>query len=108
MIAGEIVCNEQIKEICINENRNTITISIENCGDRTVQIGSHYHFYETNYALKFNREITKGYHLNIVAGMSIRVLAGQKMDVELVEFSGAKNIAGFQGKFVQKAGQKND
>lgn len=108
MIAGEIHHNNDVNEIIINKNRKTIIVDIENTGDRTVQVGSHYHFYEVNNALQFDREITKGYRLNIPAGMSIRVLAGKKMQVELVEFAGSKTIIGFQGKYSPTEGKNND
>lgn len=91
--AGEIVCQEG--EITINEGRDTLSIEVVNEGDRPIQVGSHYHFYETNPALSFDRDSTRGFRLNIAAGTAVRFEPGQKRTVELVALSGAKRVFGF-------------
>ena len=95
MIPGEY----KIKpgQIAINAGRETQSTIVENHGDRPIQVGSHYHFYEVNPALKFNREATKGYRLNIPAGTAVRFEPGQKREVTLVLVAGAQRIFGFRG-----------
>ena len=95
MIPGEY----QVKpgQIAINVGRATCCIIVENHGDRPIQVGSHYHFAEVNPALKFDREATRGYRLNIPAGTAVRFEPGQKREVTLVQFSGAQRIVGFRG-----------
>lgn len=100
MIPGEYEI--QNGELELNAGRNTINIKVENSGDRPIQVGSHYHFYETNPALKFDRESTKGFRLNIAAGTAVRFEPGQDRDVELVEISGAKTVYGFRGEVMGK------
>ncbi len=95
MIPGEIETAEG--RIELNEGRKTQTLRVENRGDRPVQVGSHYHFYEVNLALAFNREPTKGYRLNIASGTAVRFEPGQGREVELVEYAGNKMIYGFRG-----------
>ena len=92
---GELIVDDG--EIILNEGRPTLTLRVENSGDRPVQVGSHYHFYETNPALKFDREKTKGYRLNIASGTAVRFEPGQDREVELVEYAGTKTIYGFRG-----------
>ena len=92
----------QAGEIELNAGRNTQVIKIENTGDRPIQVGSHYHFYETNPALHFDRESTKGYRLNIAAGTAVRFEPGQTKDVELIEISGERKIYGFNKKIMGK------
>ncbi|ABD79484.1 urease subunit beta [Saccharophagus degradans] len=87
-------------EIILNEGRARLTITVENSGDRPIQVGSHYHFYETNPALVFDREKTRGYRLNIAAGTAVRFEPGQDREVELVEVSGNKIIYGFRGEIM--------
>lgn len=87
-------------EIILNEGRATLAITVENSGDRPIQVGSHYHFYETNPALVFDREKTRGYRLNIAAGTAVRFEPGQDREVELVEVSGNKIIYGFRGEIM--------
>lgn len=87
-------------DIILNEGRTTLVIVVENSGDRPIQVGSHYHFYETNPALKFDREKTRGYRLNIAAGTAVRFEPGQDREVELVEVSGSKTIYGFRGEIM--------
>ncbi|MCJ8313995.1 MAG: urease subunit beta [Saccharospirillaceae bacterium] len=95
MIPGEYkIKNEDIE---INVGRKTLPITIANTGDRPIQVGSHYHFYETNTALDFDRESTKGFRLNIAAGTAVRFEPGQTREVELVEYAGTKTIYGFRG-----------
>jgi urease subunit beta len=96
MIPGEM----QIKtgEIELNQGRKTITLKIANSGDRPIQVGSHYHFFETNTALKFERERAYGFRLNIPAGTAVRFEPGQEREVELVELAGSRTVYGFQAK----------
>ena len=95
MIPGEIQVADGV--INLNEGRKTLTLRVENTGDRPVQIGSHYHFYEVNPALIFEREQAKGYRLNIASGTAVRFEPGQGREVELVEYAGTKTIYGFRG-----------
>lgn len=95
MIPGEI--QAQPGEIELNVGRETVEIEVANSGDRPVQVGSHYHFYETNPALKFEREKAKGFRLNIAAGTAVRFEPGQSRTVELVRYSGEGKIYGFRG-----------
>ncbi|WP_260861639.1 urease subunit beta [Citrobacter sp. Marseille-Q6884] len=83
--------------IAINAGRKTCTIVVENHGDRPVQVGSHYHFYEVNPALRFDRQKALGFRLNIPAGTAVRFEPGQKREVELVYVAGAQQIVGFRG-----------
>jgi len=96
MIPGEI--QTQAGDIEINAGRPTLKVSVANTGDRPIQVGSHYHFYETNTALTFDREATRGYRLNIPAGTAVRFEPGQSRTVELVALDGARAVYGFQGK----------
>ncbi|NJN75120.1 MAG: urease subunit beta [Synechococcaceae cyanobacterium RL_1_2] len=96
MIPGEIITQEGTIEL--NADRATITIMVGNGGDRPVQIGSHFHFYEVNEALQFDREATKGMRLNIPAGTAIRFEPGDEKEVELVAIGGSREIYGFNGK----------
>jgi len=91
--AGEIVCKPG--EIVINDGRETCTVEVTNTGDRPIQVGSHYHFFETNPALSFEREQTRGFRLNIAAGTAVRFEPDQKRTVELVALSGARRVFGF-------------
>jgi urease subunit beta len=85
-------------EIAINTGRRTLRLTVANAGDRPVQIGSHYHFYEVNEALQFEREAARGMRLNIAAGTAVRFEPGQRRTVELVELAGGRVVVGFQGK----------
>ena len=85
-------------EIELNAGRATLKVKVSNTGDRPIQVGSHYHFYETNSALSFDREASKGYRLNIAAGTAVRFEPGQQREVELVEYAGAKTVYGFNAK----------
>ncbi|WP_456384915.1 urease subunit beta [Desulfolithobacter sp.] len=95
MIPGELVTPDG--EIEINAGRETMRLSVANTGDRPIQVGSHYHFYETNYALVFEREQTRGFRLNIPAGTAVRFEPGQSREVELVAYGGDRCIYGFHG-----------
>ncbi|SEQ53171.1 urease subunit beta [Amphritea atlantica] len=95
MIPGEIQAAKGSIEL--NEGRKTISLRVENRGDRPVQIGSHYHFYEVNPALEFDREQARGYRLNIISGTAVRFEPGQGRDVELVEYAGSRTVYGFRG-----------
>jgi len=83
--------------IAINEGRATVTVEVANAGDRPIQVGSHYHFFETNPALRFDREKTRGFRLNIPAGTAVRFEPGQSRAVELCAFSGKREVYGFRG-----------
>ena len=96
MIPGEYFIDDG--DICINENKKVTTLVVANSGDRPIQVGSHYHFYETNNALLFDRGTTKGFRLNIAAGTAIRFEPGQEREVELVEYAGLQQIYGFNAK----------
>ena len=93
LIPGEIIPEEG--EIELNLSKQVKTVTVSNSGDRPVQVGSHYHFYEANKALIFDREITKGMRLDIPAGTAIRFEPGDTTDVKLVSFSGLRNVYGF-------------
>ncbi len=93
MIPGEIIA--QKGDIEINVGRSTLKILVANTGDRPIQIGSHFHFYEVNFALQFDREKTKGMRLNIPAGTAIRFEPGDEKEIELVTIGGTQEIYGF-------------
>ena len=84
-------------DIELNEDRQLMTIVVNNNADRPIQVGSHYHFFETNHALIFDREMTKGFRLTIAAGTAVRFEPGQEREVELVELAGDRKIYGFRG-----------
>ena len=98
MIPGEIV--PAAGDIELNAGRDILTLSVANTGDRPIQVGSHYHFYETNPALKFERERARGFRLNIPAGTAVRFEPGQSREVELVEYAGEREIYGFRGEIM--------
>ena len=87
-------------DIELNAGRETVTLTVANTGDRPIQVGSHYHFFETNNALAFEREATRGFRLNIPAGTAVRFEPGQTREVELVAFAGTREVYGFQGKIM--------
>lgn len=95
MIPGEIRVAPGV--ITLNEGRETRTVSVANSGDRPIQVGSHYHFYEVNPALVFAREQALGFHLNIASGTAVRFEPGQSREVELVAYSGKREVYGFRG-----------
>ena len=84
-------------DIVINEDRATVTVEVANTGDRPIQVGSHYHFHETNPALRFDRAKTRGFRLNIPAGTAVRFEPGQSRTVELCAFAGERKVHGFRG-----------
>ena len=98
MIPGEIITATGAIEL--NVGRATVTLSVANTGDRPIQVGSHYHFYETNTALSFDREQARGYRLNIAAGTAVRFEPGQSREVELVAYAGERVVYGFNGKIM--------
>ena len=95
MIPGEIIT--QPGEIELNAGRKTVTLEIANSGDRPIQVGSHYHFFETNPALRFDRDKAKGFRLDIPAGTAVRFEPGQTRTVQLVAYGGARIVHGFRG-----------
>ena len=95
IIPGEIRTAED--DIELNSGRETRTVVVANTGDRPVQVGSHYHFFETNPALVFEREMARGFRLNIAAGTAVRFEPGQSRTVELVAFAGRREVYGFRG-----------
>lgn len=98
--AGDLAPGEIIPadgEITINEGRETATVAVENTGDRAVQVGSHFHFFEVNRALAFDRERAFGMHLDIPSGATTRFEPGEEMDVDLVAFAGKRRIVGLNG-----------
>ena len=100
MKPGEIITTDS--QIALNKDRDFITIKVANTGDRPVQVGSHYHFAETNNSLDFDREITKGMRLDIPSGTAVRFEPGQIKDVDLIPFSGDRKIYGFNKKIMGK------
>jgi urease subunit beta len=96
MIPGEII--PQLGDIELNVGRDTVKVSVANSGDRPIQVGSHYHFFETNNALHFDRAAARGFRLNIAAGTAVRFEPGQTREVELVRYAGDGKVYGFQGK----------
>jgi len=99
MIPGEII--PATGSIALNETASTVTLKVANTGDRPVQVGSHYHFFETNPALEFDRKATRGMRLDIAAGTAVRFEPGQARDVTLVPFGGKREIYGFNSKVME-------
>ena len=95
MVPGEII--SAAGDIEINAGRQVITLSVAKSGDRPIQVGSHYHFAETNGALKFDRVAARGFRLDIAAGTAVRFEPGQTRNVTLVAFAGRRRVLGFQG-----------
>ena len=87
-------------DIELNAGRERRTLRVANTGDRPIQVGSHYHFYETNDALAFDREQARGFRLDIAAGTAVRFEPGQERDVQLVRYAGEKRVFGFQGRIM--------
>jgi len=100
MIPGEM--RLQAGDIVLNEGREVVTLTVANSGDRPIQIGSHYHFYETNGALKFERRLAYGFRLNIASGTAVRFEPGQERTVELVRLAGDRIVYGFAGQVMGK------
>ena len=97
MKPGEVI-TKQNSDINLNDYRNSITLKVSNSGDRPIQVGSHYHFFETNEYLVFDRQLSYGKRLNIPSGTAVRFEPGQSKDVELIEINGSKKIYGFNKK----------
>lgn len=100
MIPGEVITAKG--EIELNEGLPTVTLKVANSGDRPIQVGSHYHFFETNEGLKFDRERARGMRLDIAAGTAMRFEPGQERDVTLVPLGGKREVYGFQQKVMGK------
>ena len=98
MIPGEIILAKDAPEIEVNVGLETIKLEVANTGDRPIQVGSHFHFYETNSALRFDREATRGFRLNIPAGTAVRFEPGDTREVELVALAGEREVFGFNAK----------
>jgi urease subunit beta len=96
MIPGEI--DTLAGTIELNEGRERLTLRVANTGDRPIQVGSHYHFFETNNALQFDRAPTRGFRLDIPAGTAVRFEPGQEREVTLVKYAGEQRVFGFQGR----------
>jgi len=96
MIPGELI--PAAGNIEINAGRPTVMLTVTNTGDRPIQVGSHYHFYETNAALAFDREQARGYRLDIPAGTAMRFEPGQSREVRLVAYGGERRVVGFNGR----------
>lgn len=95
MIPGEI--QTRPGSLTLNEGREMLTLSVANSGDRPIQVGSHYHFAETNSALQFDRDAAHGFRLNIAAGTAVRFEPGQSREIELVALAGERKVYGFRG-----------
>jgi urease subunit beta len=104
MIPGELFT--AAGDIQLNADRAVIAVTVANTGDRPIQVGSHYHFFETNPALAFDRARSRGFRLNIPAGTAIRFEPGQSREVELVAYAGARRIYGFRGEIMGELGDK--
>jgi urease subunit beta len=102
VIPGEIITSDG--EITLNAGRRAITLEVANTGDRPVQVGSHYHFFETNEALEFEHAKTRGYRLDIPAGTAVRFEPGQTREVQLVPIAGGRVICGFNGLVMGRLG----
>lgn len=98
MIPGEYFIDDS--DIELNVGIKTLSVVVANSGDRPIQVGSHYHFYETNHALQFDREASKGFRLNIPAGTAVRFEPGQERQVELVAYRGLRKVYGFNGRIM--------
>ena len=96
MIPGEVMARPGT--ILLNEGRETVEIEVANAGDRPIQVGSHYHFFETNEALSFDREAARGFRLDIPAGAAVRFEPGQSREVRLVAYAGRRVVRGFGGR----------
>ena len=100
MIPGEVFIKPG--EIALNEGATAVTIEVANTGDRPIQVGSHYHFFETNNALQFERDKARGMRLDIPAGTAVRFEPGQTRQVQLVPYGGKRRVFGFQGRIAGK------
>ncbi len=98
MIPGEVITKDG--DIEFNQGAVTVTLEVANTGDRPIQVGSHYHFYETNEALRFDREKARGLRLDIAAGTAVRFEPGQRREVTLVPYGGQRRVYGFRQKIM--------
>lgn len=98
MIPGEIITAPG--EIILNDGAESVTLTVANTGDRPAQVGSHYHFHETNSALSFDRDMARGMRLDIAAGTAVRFEPGQSREVRLVPYGGGRVVFGFNGKIM--------
>ena len=98
MKPGEIITQDE--EIILNKDSQSVKTKVSNTGDRPIQVGSHYHFYETNEFLSFDRENSKGKRLNIPSGTAVRFEPGQTREIELIDFKGKRQIFGFNQKIM--------
>ena len=98
MIPGELIPADG--EIELNSGRDTVTLSVANTGDRPIQVGSHYHFFESNEALDFERDRARGFRLDIAAGTAVRFEPGQTREVQLVAYAGDRHVYGFRGRIM--------
>lgn len=98
IIPGEIICREG--NIELNQGRETLTLRVANTGDRPIQVGSHYHFFEVNEALVFPRDAARGFRLDIPAGTAVRFEPGQEREVDLVAYAGNREVYGFNAKIM--------
>lgn len=96
MIPGEVLV--ELGSICLNEGRRTVILHVANTGDRPIQVGSHFHFFETNAALTFDRTAARGFRLDIPAGTAVRFEPGQEREVTLVAYAGVRHVYGFNGR----------
>jgi len=103
VIPGEVL--PAAGEIEINAGRETLSLRVSNTGDRPIQVGSHYHFFETNLALQFDRAAARGYRLNIPAGTAVRFEPGQERSVELVALAGERRVFGFNAQIMGELGE---
>jgi urease subunit beta len=100
MIPGELFVTDDF--ITLNAGRKTLTVTVANTGDRPIQVGSHYHFFETNPALRFDRKKTRGMRLDIPAGTAVRFEPGQSREVTLIPYAGARKVFGFRADVMGK------
>ena len=98
MIPGEIIVTSEPSDLAVNANLETKTLQVSNTGDRPIQVGSHFHFYEVNSALRFDREATRGFRLNIAAGTAVRFEPGDTKEVSLVALGGTREVYGLNNK----------
>jgi urease subunit beta len=106
MIPGEIIVAEKAAPLPANTGLATLTLEVANTGDRPIQVGSHYHFFETNEALRFDRAASRGFRLNIPAGTAVRFEAGDTKQVELVALAGTREVYGLNAKINGKLDAK--
>ena len=106
MIPGEIITDAGDRELNVGSEK--IMVSVANSGDRPIQVGSHYHFFEVNRALVFDRELTKGYRLDITSSTAVRFEPGQKRQVTLIPYRGKHRVFGFRGEIQGDIGDKNE